>query len=1027
MDIAALAKAQEVARAELQALWDKVVKGVRHRSEALPISQDVAYMTQLTSPVPMGKPFHKDANGEVVKGKQINFFGGAFQVRIIRDLSGLASLVSAGAIADADAPLNIRPRLTTRDLLVPSLPKPGWGGVASNEIRRAGGIVREENAVPDKICRTTDYLDFPAGQAGVVILDYDPQEGKEPLSKEALWDAIKEACPGIQGAIWRPSSSSLIYHGDEQVKALGGQRLYLLTQDLADTKRFIDTVHTRLILKGYGYAHVTKGGILAFKSLVDVSMGKRAQVDYAGGAVLPKGWRQDIPVEILGDVAAPFLDTRAACPDLTPEEDEAFEAFKSKAREENGLALKKVKDAQAKKYPAGGGVSWERKSGGMEIPKLGKNVVIHLAAGGSVTGGEILANPLAYHGEETLDPLEPEYDDGRAVGKLFTAQEKPAIHSFAHGGYTSFLEVEVHCPPYGDKSLVARDLANALAAHPTFYRYAGCVGFMEPVDKPKESKEFVPVRRCVWRPLQTKEDVSNYAVNKAWYGSIDETGKRKTSTFTPQILSNCLRLLSQREASKDRNIRAIATMPFVVWSGATPEIVTKPGFIETPLGGVYGDFAPSEFSIFEKPSRQQLEQAAGDIQSFFAGCCFDESEDDGHSFEAAAYASAFLAVLRGSMRLAPGVCIEASMQGTGKTFIAQKLEAVFTGSTQSALTTWTTEEELRKHVTSISINGKSSLLVDNLTGYVRSGTLSACLTSATWEVRALGGNSLVSSTIPVLMLFTGNNPKADADMLARLLFVRLKKTARTASEAESPTTLGLMVRRRLCSAVLTLVAGYVQAGGLDGLLATIEKMKYEKEEDDEDDGITGWLPEWLSHVSESSRFPEWDALCRYPVIWAIQQGLLKPGKKGDPGYCFLNPAKDMASEREEEFLLRMAAVLARFKRNTPWQFTAYEVEKFCSQNPDCTEVKALEALMRDRVTSIALTNWLTNLRGRIYFGGEVSVVLSGLKPQNRIGWLIKGFNHLKAANSQPEDPGYGWAVPPSVTPVKGTGLLRAIQ
>ena len=52
----------------------------------------------------------------------------------------------------------------------------------------------------------------------------------------------------------------------------------------------------------------------------------------------------------------------------------------------------------------------------------------------TVTVGRILDDRAGFHGRLTRDPLEPGYDGGRATGKLFLIDSRPALFSFAHHG-----------------------------------------------------------------------------------------------------------------------------------------------------------------------------------------------------------------------------------------------------------------------------------------------------------------------------------------------------------------------------------------------------------------------------------------------------------------------------------------------------------------------------------------------------------------------------------------------------------------
>lgn len=52
----------------------------------------------------------------------------------------------------------------------------------------------------------------------------------------------------------------------------------------------------------------------------------------------------------------------------------------------------------------------------------------------SATVREVLADPQRFNERETLDPLEPDYDGGRAVGWLNLNADPPELFSQAHGG-----------------------------------------------------------------------------------------------------------------------------------------------------------------------------------------------------------------------------------------------------------------------------------------------------------------------------------------------------------------------------------------------------------------------------------------------------------------------------------------------------------------------------------------------------------------------------------------------------------------
>jgi hypothetical protein len=50
-----------------------------------------------------------------------------------------------------------------------------------------------------------------------------------------------------------------------------------------------------------------------------------------------------------------------------------------------------------------------------------------------VSVDDILDEPATYHESDTLDPLDPDYDGRRKVGRLYLDGEEGVLHSFAHG------------------------------------------------------------------------------------------------------------------------------------------------------------------------------------------------------------------------------------------------------------------------------------------------------------------------------------------------------------------------------------------------------------------------------------------------------------------------------------------------------------------------------------------------------------------------------------------------------------------
>src|SRR5262249_28782957 len=92
-------------------------------------------------------------------------------------------------------------------------------------------------------------------------------------------------------------------------------------------------------------------------------------------------------------------------------------------------------------------------------------------------------------------------------------------------------------------------------------------------------------------------------------------------------------------------------------------------------------------------------------------------------------ATILTAVIRQTLPLAPGTSYDAPAAGTGKTLLAQCVEALC-GMDREVIPECRDEEELRKRLLSVLRSAKPALLLDNIRGLFASSALEAMLTSA---------------------------------------------------------------------------------------------------------------------------------------------------------------------------------------------------------------------------------------------------------------------------------------------------------
>jgi len=257
--------------------------------------------------------------------------------------------IQCGHVAGAADFARVLKGLDHKQALIYGVPKGVEGFTADiyskSEYEKRG---RPEGA----ITRTREAIEWPRG-GGVMMLDYDPPEDGEPLTREGLLEVLTAIVPQIANCAyvcWY-SSSSFIYNTEtgEQITGARGQRIYLMVKDAKDIERAGKVLHKRLWLAGHGYFAISKSGQALERSLFDVSVWQPERLDYAAGAKTstPLEQRRCEPFVHEG----PLLDTELVIPDLTKTVEEKAYANKTKeARQEIAGELEWAREGFAKEY-----------------------------------------------------------------------------------------------------------------------------------------------------------------------------------------------------------------------------------------------------------------------------------------------------------------------------------------------------------------------------------------------------------------------------------------------------------------------------------------------------------------------------------------------------------------------------------------------------------------------------------------------------------------------------------------------------
>jgi hypothetical protein len=620
----------------------------------------------------------------------------------------------------------------------------------------------------DATTRTNDAFQWPDGP-GVMMLDYDPRAGADPLDRDELVRLIRTAAPGLaNGAmVWWPSASSCIWADDKQLRGIKGQRLYFLVHDATDIPRAGAALVARLWLAGLGHIQISKSGALLERTIVDASVWQSSRLDFAGGAVCGPGLeqRRGAPVIINGNVE--IIDTRSVLPDLTPAERDQLAKIKAEAR---GAAQPEAENIRAAWIAARAAemVAAEKQGDpeaikaaeaiarrALERSELSGDFVIHVQTGNGiepVTVGRLLDNRERYHGLLTRDPLEPDYDGGRLVGRLFLMQARPCLYSFAHGGAT----YRLHRAP-ARIELVKGHMAEAAAAtidllrrDPVVYDFGGEIAIAD------GGRVHPLCEHGLAHHLGTTTQFWKWVQHGDALVQVD-------ADPPPALLKQ---ILAQGERRKLKPLDGVITGPTIRPDGS---LLTAPGY--DPATRLL--FDPIEEEVPEIPISPTLDQARAALDTLmhpFASFPFVDANAKG-----ALLAAVLTAVVRPVLPTAPAIAFDAPIQGSGKTLLARCVGAVVEGRAPDVWphTQGRDDEEIRKRLFTALRAGCKALIWDNVSGVFDTASMAAFITADALVDRVLGKSEAVRIPNRAMLVFTGNNLSFAGDLPRRVIICRI--------------------------------------------------------------------------------------------------------------------------------------------------------------------------------------------------------------------------------------------------------------
>lgn len=372
----------------------------------------------------------------------------------------------------------------------------------------------------------------------------------------------------------------------------------------------------------------------------------------------------------------------------------------------------------------------------------------------------------------------------------------------------------------------------ALAAEPNIYQRGGVLVRVVRDDRPQA--------RGISRPAMPRID------------SLPQASLR-------EILAGAARWVAVRE-TKDGPQESAARPPgwcvgAVYARGAWPGLRHLEAVVDYPIlrsdGTVLSvpGYDPATGLLLEPPAGVSLQIPARPTRDD-AVRCRDELLDvvSDFPFERPEHKAAWLAALLTPLARfafagpAPLFLVDANTRGAGKGLLLDCIARIVTGERFTVATYTQDEDELRKRITALAMQGDRLVLFDNLSGKFGNATLDAALTATSWQDRVLGSNRTVVAPLHIVWFATGNNVAIGTDTARRSCHIRLETDRERPEERQDFRRPNLLAwvgehRGRLLGAALTILRAYFVAGRPDQA-----------------------LPAWGS-------FEGWSRLVRSAVVW----------------------------------------------------------------------------------------------------------------------------------------------------------------
>ena len=243
--------------------------------------------------------------------------------------------------------------------------------------------------------------------------------------------------------------------------------------------------------------------------------------------------------------------------------------------------------------------------------------------------------------------------------------------------------------------------------------------------------------------------------------------EKKPQTITVEAAATILE--SDQFLERQRELMRVATV--------RQPVRRKDGRIELlPYGYDHEAQTYTQNSGVEYATDMPLEEARNVLRALVAEFPFGDRKADGQSRNEAIVISAMLAMFAAPL-LRPtarrmNFMFSSNSVGSGKTLLAQ-LAIISTLGTCDVQPLPENQEDWRKILDTESLAGSPYILFDDCNGYLKSPTLNAFLTAATWTGRKMNTQQKFAVPKIATVFLTGNNLEVTPDVARRFLHCRM--------------------------------------------------------------------------------------------------------------------------------------------------------------------------------------------------------------------------------------------------------------